>query len=366
MNILIDIGHPGHVHLLRNTYHQLIQKGHSVWVTVKDIPIAKVLLVKYDIKYIDIGKKRDSLVGKAKTQLNYNYKILKLVIKNKIEIGIGTSITLAHVSKFSKMKSILLDDDDDDVQPLFVKYAHPFANTILSPESLIGHRKNKNTIFYSGFHELAYLHPKRFTPNFQILKEIGLKKGDPFFIMRFNVFKAHHDVGVLGMSLEQKLKLVSVLKPYGKIFITTERNIEPELKKYQLVISPEKTHSLMYYASMFLGDSQTMTSEAAVLGVPSVRCNSFAGRISYLEEEEHKYKLTYGFKPEKFHKLLKKVKILINNNNLKAEWELKKERMLEDKIDVSKFLVWFIENYPHSIKLLKENPDYQFRFKKMD
>ena len=43
---------------------------------------------------------------------------------------------------------------------------------------------------------------------------------------------------------------------------------------------------------MFIGDSQTMTSEAAVLGVPSLRCNSFAGRISYINEQEFKYGLT--------------------------------------------------------------------------
>ena len=363
MKILIDIGHPAHVHLLRNMYHQLIQNGHVVCVTVKDIPIAKVLLEKYNIKYINIGKKRDSLLGKAITQLYYNYKILKFVIKNKIEIGIGTSITLTHISKLTKMKSILLDDDDDDVQPLFVKYAHPFANTILSPSSLTQNRKSKKTIFYSGFHELAYLHPKRFTPNIEVLNEIGLKKGDPFFIIRFNVFKAHHDVGVLGMSLEQKLKLVSVLKPHGKIFITTERNIEPELKRYQLLVEPDKVHSLLFYATMFLGDSQTMTSEAAILGTPAIRMNSFVGRIAYLEEEEHKYDLTYGFKTNEFKEMLEKIEHLLNTISLKQEWEIKRQNLLSDKIDVTAFLVWFVENYPNSNQIMKDKPNYQNRFK---
>ena len=58
MRILIDIGHPGHVHLLKHTYFRLIQNGHDVWVTVKDIPIAKTLLKKYNIEYIDLGKKK--------------------------------------------------------------------------------------------------------------------------------------------------------------------------------------------------------------------------------------------------------------------------------------------------------------------
>lgn len=363
MNILIDIGHPAHVHLLKNTYHQLVKNGHVVWVTVKDLPVAKALLKKYRIEYFNIGKKRDSLLGKAFNQLNYNYKILKFVIKNNIEIGIGTPITLTHISKLTKMKSILLDDDDDDVQPLHVKYAHPFTDVILSPSSLIGHRKSKKTIYYSGFHELAYLHPKRFTPNIEILKEIGLKKEDTFFIMRFNVFKAHHDLGILGMSLEQKLKLVNILEPHGKIFITTERDIEPELKKYQLLVEPEKVHSLMFYATMFLGDSQTMTSEAAILGTPAIRMNSFVGRIAYLEEQEHKYGLTFGFKPNQFNEMIDKIEYLLNNISLKKKWMVKRQNLLSDKIDVTDFFVWFVENYPNSIEIMKNNPNYQNKFK---
>jgi len=37
--------------------------------------------------------------------------------------------------------------------------------------------------------------------------------------------------------------------------------------------------------------------------------------------------------------------------------------MLKDKIDVTAFLVWFIENWPESFNIMKENPDYQYRFK---
>ena len=44
MNILIDIAHPAHVHLTRNTYFELTAKGHKVIVTVKDIPSAIQLL----------------------------------------------------------------------------------------------------------------------------------------------------------------------------------------------------------------------------------------------------------------------------------------------------------------------------------
>lgn len=363
MNILIDIGHPAHVHYYRNLALELQRKGHKVVWSVKDITVAKRLLDFYGFEYYLLPKKKDNLQGKILGQVNYIRQVLKICKKEKIEIALGTSATIAHVSKISSVQSILFDDDDDEVQPFITKYVNPFADSLLSPEALKGKRKRKDTIYYLGYHELAYLHPNRFTPDENILKEIGIEKGETFFIMRFNSFLAHHDVGVEGLSLNQKLQLIDILKPHGKVFITTEREIEPELKQYQLKVSPEKIHSLMAFASMFLGDSQTMTSEAAVLGVPSLRCNSFAGRISYIEEEEQKYQLTYGFKPANFEKMLDKLNELLEENNLKEVFQSRRQKMLSEKIDVTKFWVWFIENYPKSINLIRDNEAFWQQFK---
>ena len=114
---------------------------------------------------------------------------------------------------------------------------------------------------------------------------------------------------------------------------------------------------------MFIGDSQTMTSEAAVLGVPSIRSNSFVGRIAYLEEEEHKYGLTFGFKPGETDQMFNKINALLRMPDLKIELQKRRMKLLGDKIDVTAFLVWFVENYPKSFKIMKENPDYQFNFR---
>ena len=34
-----------------------------------------------------------------------------------------------------------------------------------------------------------------------------------------------------------------------------------------------------------------------------------------------------------------------------------------DEIDVTAFMVWFVENYPKSVQVMKNNPDYQYKFK---
>lgn len=356
MNFLIDIGHPAHVHLYRNLYHELKARGHDILVTVKKIPIALSLLDIYGIPHVVIGKKSDGLIGKFGDQLRFGAKIWFLARRRRVEIALGTSISIAHVSRISRLTSFVFDDDDSAVQPLMARFGHPFADYIVSPDVLDFERKRANQITYPGYHELAYLHPNRFRPDPEVLKEAGLEEGEPFFLMRFNAFKAHHDVGVSGLSIDQKRLLVQRLSQAGKVIITTERNIDPEFLPYQIKVSPEKAHSLLYYATMFVGDSQTMTSEAAVLGTPSLRCNSFAGRISYLEEEEKKYGLTYGFLPTQFSGLQQKLEELLALPDLKTEWARRRERMLLDKIDVTAFMIWLFENFPDSPRLIRQNP----------
>lgn len=361
MNIIIDINHPAHVHLMRNVYKMLVEKGHEMLVVVKEIPSAMKLLDLYGIPYINIGKKDDAIGKKGLDQLAYDRRLLNIVRKHHIDLGVGSSINIPHVSKLSRIKSIILDDDDDEVEPLFVKFGHPFADVILSP--IDTPRKSKKTIYVNTYHELSYLHPNRFKPDPTVLKDAGVEEGEAYFILRFNAFKAHHDVGVVGLTIENKRHLVDYLCSKGKVFITTERDIDDEFKPYQLKVSPEKAHSLIYYATMLVGDSQTMTSEAAVLGTPAIRCNTFVGRIHYLEEEEHKYGLTYGFRPDHSEEMFQKIEELLSMPDLKEEWQRRRQEMLSEKIDYASFLTWFIENYPDSQKIMKDDPNYQFRFK---
>ncbi len=361
MNILVDIGHPGHVHLLKYTADCLMKDGHEVLFSVREIPVAKRLMDCYGMKYISLGDKRESIIGKGVTVLEQDVKLLNFVKKNHVDIGLSSGIVLSHVSKLSRMKSFVFDDDDDEAEKLVVKYGHPMSDVVFTPDCIV--RKTSNAIYYAGTHELAYLHPNRFIPDESVLERAGLKKSDRFFIMRFVAFRGHHDVGQEGLSIEQKRRLIDLLKPCGRVIITSERQIEPEFEEYRLPVPPEDIHSLMYYSSMFLGDSQTMTSEAAIMGVPALKCNTFAGKLSVPNELENKYGLCCAYHPDDFERYYYHVKSLLQKENLKEEWSVKKDRFFADKIDVTAFFTWFIENYPESKRIMKENPDYQYRFR---
>lgn len=363
MNIVFEVNHPGQVHLIRHTYHQLTQNGHFVTVFAKDEKIIFRLLNHYNIPFFNIGNKGADKKGKLLKQLLFDFKLLRYVWLKKIEIGVGSSITNDHVSIFSRMKSIHLSDDDEEIVPLITKYSYPYTDTILAPDSLTFNKFSHKTISYAGTHELAYLHPKRFQPDANVLKEAGLAEGESFYILRFVALAGHHDAGHKGISYEQKKTLINLLKPYGRIIITSEREIEPEFEQYRLPVAPENIHSLMFYATLFLGDSQTMTSEAAILGTPALKCNTFAGKLSVPNELEEKYGLCYSYQPADFKQFYNHVEQFVKTPNIKQEWKEKRELFLADKIDVTSFMVWFIENYPQSKQIIKEDPNYEYNFR---
>lgn len=365
MNVLVDIGHPAHVHLMKHCIKELLDHGHLVIVTTKDVPIIKRLLDFYDINYTVLGTKGKGVVSKIVKQIGFDFKVWRIAVGNHVNIATGTSMTIPRVSKFCKMKSINMDDDDDEVQPIAVKYSHPFSDVRLTPMAIREHRRSSHALFYHGIHELAYLHPNRFTPDPLVLEHAGLKSGERFFIMRFVAFNAYHDVGASGVSIENQRRLIALLKPYGRVIITSEKELLPEFEPYRLPVPPEEIHSLMAYCSLFVGDSQTMTSEAAILGVPALKCNTFAGRLSVPNELEQKYGLCYAYQPCDFDKLYAHIEQLLAKDPelLKQEWWEKRKRFLDEHIDVTAFFTWFIENYPESQKIMKENPDYQYRFK---
>ena len=183
MNILIDIGHPGHVHLLRNVAKELDGHGHRIYYSVRDIPVAKRLMEHYGMKpWLDLGRKKDSLLGKAQTVVHQDIDILRFVRKNHIDLGLSSGLVLSHVSKLTKMRSIVFDDDDDAAEPLIVKFGHPLTNIVFTPDCI--RRKTKHAVYYAGTHELAYLHPNRFTPDPTVLQQAGIRSVLPYLLAK--------------------------------------------------------------------------------------------------------------------------------------------------------------------------------------
>ncbi len=363
MKYLFQLNHPAHYHLFKNAIYQLKKNGHQVLILArpKDILIDLLKDEDFDILKVEKGQ---TLFQKVKLRKQTEEFILSYTEKHKPNMVIGTG-DFSYVSKKQGIPTIFCGEDDANLNLfLFLWTLTVYGNfsTILAPEGVNNSIWNNKTIFYKGYHKLAYLHPNQFTPDKKVVEKY-FPVDKPYFILRFAKLNAYHDVNVKGINSEIARKLIKILQPQGNIYITSERELEPEFEQFRLKIDPLDIHHLLFFSKLYIGDSQSMAVEAAMLGVPSVRFNDFAGKISVLEELEHKYCLTFGIKTCEPDKLFEKVEELLSMGNLSEEFQKRRHTMLADKIDVTAFLVWFIENYPESTKIMKENPDYQYNFK---
>ena len=212
---------------------------------------------------------------------------------------------------------------------------------------------------------VEYLNPKYFVPDESVLSKVGLNKQDKFFIIRLVSLTSGHDIEGkhTGIGNNLLMKIINFLNPKGRVFITSEDYLTEELGKYQLKIKPNQMHDIMAYATLFIGDSQSMCAEAGILGTPFIRYNDFVGKIQYLNDLEYKYKMGWGVKTNEPERIFSIIKELFAKDDVKEEWSEKRKQLFEEKIDLNAMTIWMIENYPESVETMKLNPDYQYRFR---
>jgi len=349
VRIIVDIGHPAHVHFFKNFVWEMRARGHEILITASKKEVTSDLLKAYNFDYI-FTCKRYSGVGFAYELMKRDAQMFNLARRFKPDVITGIHNTIAaHVSRVTRAKSIIFTDTEHARLANMVTF--PFADVFCTPSCF---RKDlgKKQVKYNGCHELAYLHPNYFKPDPSVLDDLGLKEGDKFVVVRFVAWQASHDVGQHGFNMETKRKLVKELEKCGRVLITSESPLPSEFEKYKITAPPERIHDLLYYATMYIGEGGTMATEAAILGTPAVLINPEAELVGIHKEFRDKYGLLYFYSTAS--EALKGILGLLKDKALKSKWQEKRGRLLADKIDVTQFMVDFIENYPQSFYRYKE------------
>ena len=359
MRILIDIGHPAHIHLFKNFAWRMLGKGHKVLFTCRDRECILQLMKVYGFIYVNFGKHYSGILGKIFGLIKNEWQMLNTAIQFKPDLFFSHGSTIAAFTSFTMHKHHIALEDTFNMEQ--VKPCMLFTKVVLTgdyPHPALG----KKEIKYPGYHELAYLHPNVFTPDESVLEILGMRKGDKYAIVRFVALQATHDIGHKGISYENKIKLVNTLSKHLRVFISSETELPEELKKFQINIPPEQMHNALAFAHLFVGESGTMASECAVLGVPAIFINNkHFGCI----DDQANYCLLFTYSESENDQIaaIKKAEEIALKQNVREDYLAKREKMLSDKIDVSAFLIWFVENYPESVKEVKAK-DFDFgRFK---
>jgi predicted glycosyltransferase len=346
--ILFDISHPAHVHLFKYAIGELQQDGHEVAVTSREKDITVDLLDAYGIDHTPISKKGESKASLISEWIRREAKMVKIARSFEPDVIVSRlNPPAAHASVAAGCPSVVFDDSEK--AQFAAKITHPFADVICTPANFsrnLGRKQRR----YNGFHELAYLHSNRFEPDSQILRKHGVDPDQEYAVLRFVSWGAHHDINQMGFSQGGKRKLIDTLNQHVDIYITSERELPPEFEEYRLPIPPELIHQLLYHANIYVGDSQTMATEAAVLGTPAVRSNTFAGEndMSNFIRLESEYELLYSTADEQ--EAIALVEQLSETSDLEEMWHERRERLIEDTVDVTSYMLSIIDEqvtYPN-------------------
>lgn len=365
MKILIYLGHPAHFHLYRNAIVNWQNSGHQCLILIKKKDVLEDLVRLAGFHYFNIlveGRK-DTGIGIFVGLIKRSFRLLLFCLNNKPDILTGTSVENSFIGNLLRIPVVNLNEDDAAIVPFYAKLSYPGADVILNPKVCNSGKWDNKAIKYESYHELAYLHPNHFIPDINIVEKY-FPSDLPYFIIRFAKLNAHHDFGISGINDNIAERLIEILKPHGRIFITSERKFDERFEPYRININPLDIHHVMAFSQIFIGDSQTMAAEAGVLGVPFIRFNDFVGKIGYLNELELKYELGYGVKTCEPQKLFESLHNLLNMPDRQAVFAKRREKMLSEKIDFSEYLTYFINNYP--VSNLVKKPLSGFKLKNLD
>ena len=146
--------------------------------------------------------------------------------------------------------------------------------------------------------------------------------------------------------------LIKHLEKTGRVYISPQGKLPTELEPYRLNIDLKDIHHVLYYADLFLGDSQSMAVESALLGTPTIRSNKWVihpHKVSILEELENRYKLLHSIAPGEINRVISKIDEIFQQPGFKTAWKEKRNRYFQEATDLTSYLFWYLTKYPNSI-----------------
>lgn len=338
MRILVDANHPAHVHFFKHFIWSMQQRGHEVSITASRKDVVFDLLKHYNFAYIDLGSYGHSLLSKLVQFSLMSIKMWRAARELRPDIILGiASIRGAHVGRLLRgCQSVIFDDTEHASEQ--IRLYLPFADRVFTPSCFrkeLGHKHQR----YQGYHELAYLHPSRFTPNPAVLDDAGIDSDNPYFLVRFVSWESTHDIGYHGISDAGKRKLIQRLAEHGRVIITAESELPGEYEQYRLPVEPQLLHDLLAFAHLYVGEGATMASEAAVLGTPSIYVNPLgAGTI----DQQQALGLLHHVPDE--DEAIELAVQLAADADAPARHSRRRATMLQEQSDVTQWMVEMVES----------------------
>ena len=284
--------HPAQLWMMKALSENAPPNIEVVWF-IRDKDVCLQLANELGIEYTLVSKAGKKFITNAIELIINIFKFVYYTKNKNIDIWLSKYGSVNISSFLMRKPNISFNDDDEHIVPLIALTSYPFANNIICPLWTKMSKFQDKLIRYNSFHELFYLHPDRFDNGLKPRKNIK----SPYAIIRLSSLSAHHDLGQKGISIQALENIIALLETNFCVLISSEKELPDTLQKYQVSIPVSEMHSVLANAAILVSDSQSMTAEAAVLGIKNIRISSFKGKISYLDKLEQ-LGLSWSCKPD--------------------------------------------------------------------
>jgi predicted glycosyltransferase len=337
MNYLFFTNTPAHVHLYRNAVEELQERGHDALLLARDYGCTLDLLEYYDLPHVVYGKLATSKYSLARQLPSHYYTIVRQTRKYDPDRIFGVGAYAAHAGAVTDAPVVLITDSENT--HLDHAVSRPFADAYLTPHTFDKDLGEKHHVF-RGFKECAYLHPDEYEPQTDIRNRLGVGADEEYAIVRLNAFGSHHDVGQGGFTPEKRRELIEELSAQATVFVSDEGGEMDfsDVPARSFDLHPALLHDALSEASLLVADTQTMVTEAALLGTPAIRSNSFVGAddMGNFAELEH-HGLIYNIR--EFAPVVETATGLLAEEGIASEWAHKREEFMADKVNLTDLVV---------------------------
>ena len=330
MRILVDMGHPAHVHFFKNAIRRLRAEGHEVLISARSKDVTTALLDLLGFEYRRLSVVSEGWIGMAAEFVKRELALIRLIrhYRPHVLTAVG-GIFIAPAGRLTRTPTVVFTDTEH--VSLDRRLTYPWATRICTPRAFktdLGSRQHR----YAGFQELAYLHPRYFQPDPEILEDLGLSAGERFAVMRLVSWQATHDRGQMGLPDELKEEALTRLRRHGPVLISSEAPLPRALDQHALRVEPHRLHDVLALASLYLGEGATMATEAGLLGTPSVYVSSLVGTMGNFEALESEG-LVLSFRDG--GAALDRAEALLADANAKSVWTDRSRALISRLADVT-------------------------------
>ncbi|HEU4582797.1 MAG TPA: hypothetical protein VFS67_31280 [Polyangiaceae bacterium] len=353
LRILIEAHHPAHIHFFKYAIRIWQERGDRVLLLGRDRDVMRRLLSAYGwIPSEIVSSTRRGNRFPLREMLLRQLAVARAVRNFRPSLVLSLMGSYTQASRLLGVPNIIFTDSE--FQSFNHRIAHPFATRIYTPRCFwkpLGPKQRR----YPGYHELAFLHPKRFTPQPSVLERLVANRALPgapagaagppapkeYVVVRTSAWNTLHDIGQSGLGAHFA-DLMALLLPHYSVYIVPEGGqLAARWAAHRLTVPPDEYHDVLGFAALVITEGASTASEAACLGVPSVYVNTT--RRGYLEDQERRYQLVYNFTdPEA---AMRKIRELIASPPDSSDLASARQRLIAEHIDVTDYVVSELDRF---------------------